>query len=76
MLRSDFHYELPPDLIAQAPLEERRASRLLVLDGATGATQDRLFGDLPELLRAGDLLVFNDTRVLPARVVGARGRAP
>ena len=72
MLRSDFHYELPPELIAQAPLEERRASRLLVLDGATGATQDRLFGDLPELLRAGDLLVFNDTRVLPARVLGRK----
>ena len=72
MLRSDFHYELPTELIAQAPLSERRASRLLVLDGATGATQDRLFVDLPELLRAGDLLVFNDTRVLPARVLGRK----
>jgi len=70
MQRSDFHYDLPPELIAQAPLPERRASRLLVLDGGTGATQDRLFADLPDLLRAGDLLVFNDTRVLPARLFG------
>ena len=72
MLRSDFHYELPDELIAQAPLRERRASRLLVLDGATGHIADRLFADLPQLLRAGDLLVFNDTRVLPARVIGRK----
>jgi len=72
MQRSDFHYDLPPELIAQVPLAERRASRLLVLDGATGDTQDRLFADLPSLLRAGDLLVFNDTRVLPARVIGRK----
>ena len=72
MLRSDFHYDLPAELIAQAPLRERRASRLLVLDGATGALDDRLFADLPELLRPGDLLVFNDTRVLPARVIGRK----
>jgi S-adenosylmethionine:tRNA ribosyltransferase-isomerase len=68
MQRSDFHYELPPELIAQAPLPERGASRLLVLDGVTGALADRMFADLPVLLRADDLLVFNDTRVLPARV--------
>ena len=72
MLRSDFHYDLPSELIAQMPLPQRRASRLLVLDGATGATEDRLFADLPGLLRAGDLLVFNDTRVLPARVIGRK----
>jgi S-adenosylmethionine:tRNA ribosyltransferase-isomerase len=72
MQRSDFHYELPPELIAQAPLPERRASRLLVLDGATGATEDRLFADLPTLLRAADLLVLNDTRVLPARLMGRK----
>jgi S-adenosylmethionine:tRNA ribosyltransferase-isomerase len=72
MLRSDFHYELPEELIAQAPLRERRASRLLVLDGATGRIDDRRFADLPQLLRAGDLLVFNDTRVLPARVIGRK----
>ena len=72
MQRSDFHYDLPPELIAQVPLTERRASRLLVLDGATGAFEDRAFIDLPAFLRAGDLLVFNDTRVLPARVIGRK----
>jgi S-adenosylmethionine:tRNA ribosyltransferase-isomerase len=72
MQRSDFHYDLPRELIAQTPLAERRASRLLVLDGATGALEDRRFAELPELVRAGDLLVFNDTRVLPARVFGQR----
>jgi S-adenosylmethionine:tRNA ribosyltransferase-isomerase len=72
MQRRDFHYELPPELIAQVPLAERRASRLLVLDGATSAIEDRRFAELPELLRAGDLLVFNDTRVLPARVIGRK----
>jgi S-adenosylmethionine:tRNA ribosyltransferase-isomerase len=72
MQRSDFHYDLPPELIAQAPLAERRASRLLVLDGATAHMEDRLFAELPSLLRAGDLLVFNDTRVLPARVLGRK----
>jgi S-adenosylmethionine:tRNA ribosyltransferase-isomerase len=72
MQRSDFHYDLPSELIAQVPLAERRASRLLVLDGASGALKDRAFAELPQLLRAGDLLVFNDTRVLPARVVGRK----
>jgi S-adenosylmethionine:tRNA ribosyltransferase-isomerase len=72
MLRSDFHYDLPHELIAQAPLGERRSSRLLVLDGATGALADRSFAELPELLDAGDLLVCNDTRVLPARVIGRK----
>jgi S-adenosylmethionine:tRNA ribosyltransferase-isomerase len=73
MQRSDFHYDLPSELIAQSPLAERRASRLLVLDGGgTGQLEDRLFADLPSLLRAGDLLVFNDTRVLPARVLGRK----
>jgi S-adenosylmethionine:tRNA ribosyltransferase-isomerase len=70
MQRSDFHYDLPAELIAQVPLLERRASRLLVLDGNTGALEDRVFADLPQLLSKGDLLVFNDTRVLPARVMG------
>src|SRR6185503_3412710 len=72
MLRSDFHYDLPHALIAQTPLGERQASRLLTLDGATGALEDRAFADLPALLRAGDLLVLNDTRVLPARVWGRK----
>ena len=72
MLRSDFHYDLPAELIAQAPLAERSASRLLVLDGATRAIADRRFADLPDLLNPGDLLVCNDTRVLPARLSGKR----
>jgi S-adenosylmethionine:tRNA ribosyltransferase-isomerase len=66
--RADFHYELPEELIAQVPLPERSLSRLLTLDGATGALADRQFRDLPELVRPGDLLVFNDTRVIPARL--------
>jgi len=68
--KSDFRYDLPPELIAQAPLPERSASRLLVLDAARKAWDDRMFRELPRLLRAGDLLVFNDTRVLPARLFG------
>ena len=72
MQRSEFHYDLPPELIAQAPLAERGASRLLVLDGATGSVADRAFAALPELLQRGDLLVFNDTRVLPARLIGRK----
>jgi S-adenosylmethionine:tRNA ribosyltransferase-isomerase len=70
--RADFHYELPDELIAQAPLAERSASRLLTLDGATGALADRSFRDLPPLLRDGDLLVFNDTRVIPARLFAVK----
>ena len=72
MQRSDFSYDLPPELIAQAPLPQRRASRLLVLDGASGATHDRLFAELSQLLAPNDLLVFNDTRVLPARLFGRK----
>ena len=72
MLVSRFRYPLPQDLIAQHPLPERRASRLLVLDGGTGALEDRSFADLPALLRAGDLLVLNDTRVVRARLVGRK----
>lgn len=68
MQRSDFHFDLPPQLIAQRPLPERSASRLLVLDGASGRYRDRMFADLPTLLDPRDLLVFNDTRVLPARL--------
>jgi S-adenosylmethionine:tRNA ribosyltransferase-isomerase len=72
MLRADFSYSLPPELIAQAPLPERSASRLLCLDGATGALQDRQFAELPALLRPHDLLVFNDTRVVAARLLGSK----
>ena len=68
MRRADFHYELPEDLIAQQPLAERSASRLLTLDGASGALADRQFRDLPQLVEPGDLLIFNDTRVIPARL--------
>lgn len=68
--KSDFHFDLPPELIAQAPLPERSASRLLVLDASAHTWQDRMFRDLPSMLRKGDLLVFNDTRVLPARLYG------
>lgn len=70
MQRQEFNYELPPDLIAQRPLPERAGSRMLLLDGATGALADRSFTDLPGLLAPGDLLVFNDTRVIPARLFG------
>lgn len=72
MRLSDFHYELPPELIAQRPLPERSASRLLCLDRETGAIADRMFRDLPDLLNPGDLLVFNDTRVIPARLLGVK----
>ena len=75
MRRTDFHYELPQELIAQAPLPERSSSRLLCLDGSTGALADRRFADLPFLLQTGDLLVFNDTRVIPAQLEGKRGDA-
>lgn len=72
MRRSDFHYELPSARIAQRPLPERSASRLLCLDRASGAVTDRGVRDLPELLAPGDLLVFNDTRVIPARLYGRK----
>lgn len=72
MRPQDFSYELPEELIAQSPLAERSASRLLVLDGTTGTVADRMMGDLPGYLRPGDLLVFNDTRVVAARVVGSK----
>ncbi len=72
MRREDFHFELPPELIAQRPTPLRSASRLLALDGASGAYRDLAFRDLPQLLAAGDLLVFNDTRVIPARVFGRK----
>ncbi|SOB75767.1 S-adenosylmethionine:tRNA ribosyltransferase-isomerase [Marinobacter sp. LV10R510-11A] len=69
---SDFHFELPNELIARYPLRERSASRLLCLDGTTGDTTHRLFTDLPDLLQPGDLLVFNNTRVIPARLFGKK----
>jgi len=72
MKRSDFHYDLPAALIAQQPLAERADSRLLVADPRDKSLRDAGFRDLPDLLRAGDLLVFNDTRVIPARVFGRK----
>ena len=70
MKKSDFHYELPTELIAQQPLPERAASRLLVVNAAQRTFQDRRFSDVVDYVQAGDLLVFNDTRVLPARLFG------
>ena len=72
MKTSDFNYELPPELIAQTPIPQRDASRLLVLDKNTGAWQHRHFYDLPEYLRPGDCLILNNSRVLPARLLGHR----
>jgi S-adenosylmethionine:tRNA ribosyltransferase-isomerase len=69
---SDFDYPLPDELIAQEPVTPRDASRLLVLGAEGGAPVHRAFADLPALLRPGDLLVFNDTRVIPARLVGTK----
>ncbi|PRY69859.1 tRNA preQ1(34) S-adenosylmethionine ribosyltransferase-isomerase QueA [Halomonas ventosae] len=70
MQRADFHYELPEELIARYPSEQRSDCRLLCVDGATGALAHRRFPELLELLAPGDLLVFNDTRVIPARLHG------
>lgn len=72
MRTADFDYELPPDLIAQTPVEPRDSSRLLVLDRATGELAHRRFTDLPGYLRDGDVLVFNDSRVFPARLYGRK----
>ncbi|MDQ3287926.1 MAG: tRNA preQ1(34) S-adenosylmethionine ribosyltransferase-isomerase QueA [Pseudomonadota bacterium] len=70
MKKSDFHYSLPPELIAQAPLSQRSASRLLLVPPDGAAFEDRVFAELTALLQPGDLLVFNDTRVIPARLFG------
>ena len=72
MRREDFSYELPEELIAQVPLPERAASRMLVLDAGSGALTDSAVRDLPRFLRAGDLLVLNDTRVVAARLAGVK----
>ncbi len=72
VLVRDFNYILPPELIAQQPLPDRAASRMLVVDRASGTVQDSWFRSFPDVLRPGDLLVLNDTRVLPARLFGRR----
>ncbi len=72
MRLSDFDYQLPEHLIAQTPLEDRAGSRLLVVDPARNRFDDRGFADFPTLIETGDLLVFNDTRVIPARLFGRK----
>ena len=72
MKTSDFYFDLPQELIAQTPLERRDASRLLTLDKVTGEWEHRHFYDLPEYLHPGDCLILNDSRVLPARLLGQR----
>jgi S-adenosylmethionine:tRNA ribosyltransferase-isomerase len=75
VLVSEFNYHLPPELIAQEPLSDRAASRLLHLQHGSGSIQDRWFRDFPDLLRPDDLVVFNNTRVFPARLYGRRSGA-
>ena len=72
MLKSDFYYNLPEELIAQEPVEPRDSSRLLVMDKQSGALKDGTFRDIKELLKPGDCLILNDSRVLPARLLGER----
>ena len=72
MKTSDFYYDLPEELIAQTPLEKRDSSRLMLLDKQTGEIGHSVFSRLPEYLRKGDCLVMNDSRVLPARLIGRR----
>ena len=72
MKTSDFNFELPPELIAQDPLEDRSSSRLLVLDKETGERKHRVFRDILRFLRPGDCLVINDTKVIPARLMGIK----
>ena len=72
MKTHDFYFDLPQELIAQTPLERRDASRLLALDKVTGETKHLHFYDLPRFLNPGDVMVVNDTRVIPARLLGEK----
>ena len=72
MKTSDFYYDLPQELIAQTPLDKRDSSRLMTLDRMTGETAHHHFYELPEFLNPGDCLILNDSRVLPARLLGQR----
>ena len=72
MKTSDFYYDLPPELIAQTPLDKRDTSRLMTLDRATGAVEHHHFYELPDFLNPGDCLILNNSRVLPARLLGQR----
>jgi S-adenosylmethionine:tRNA ribosyltransferase-isomerase len=75
MRTSDFSYDLPPELIAQTPVEPRDSARLLLVSRSLGSLTHRIFRELPELLRPGDVLVVNDSRVLPARLLGRRAQS-
>lgn len=72
MKTSDFYFDLPQELIAQDPLEDRSSSRLLVLDKHTGAMEHHIFKDIIDYLHPGDCLVINDTKVIPARLYGSK----
>ena len=72
MKPSDFYYDLPEELIAQDPLEDRSASRLMVLDKNTGKIQHHIFKEIVHYLNPGDCLVINDTKVIPARLYGTK----
>ena len=75
--KSDFYFDLPQELIAQDPLEDRSASRLLVLNRKTGAVEHHTFREITNYVRSGDCLVLNNTKVIPARLMGVKtiGRA-
>jgi S-adenosylmethionine:tRNA ribosyltransferase-isomerase len=75
LLVSDFHFDLPEELIAQSPPEIRGSSRMLLFDRATGRYQDNFFRNLPQILKPGDLLILNDSRVIPARLYATRARS-
>ena len=72
MLKSDFYFDLPEELIAQTPLKDRSSSRLMVLNKETGEIQHKIFRDILDMINPGDCLVINETKVLPARLIGAR----
>ena len=72
MKTSDFFYELPPERIAQTPIEPRDAARMMVIHRDTGRREDRIFRDLPDFLRPGDVMVINETKVIPARLLGEK----
>jgi len=72
MKTQDFNFSLPPELIAQFPITERAGSRMLCLDGKKGALKDAMFADLPKYMQSGDVIIFNDTRVIKARLFGTK----
>ena len=72
LLKSDFYFDLPEELIAQDPLEDRSSSRLLCLNKNTGAVEHHIFKDITEYLKPGDCLVLNNTKVIPARLMGTK----